>query len=70
ESEVESLTTEQNIIYQPDDKTISYIQILDSKTKKLIKARFYKQDGKTLNYITEYDSITGDETKTTYYNPD
>ncbi|BAD04544.1 MAG: hypothetical protein QS2022_5280 [Candidatus Phytoplasma asteris] len=69
ESEVESLTTEQEIVYHPGGKTIKHIKILDSKNKKEIKRIIYHDDGKTINQIWETNP-EGTIIKATYYQDD
>ncbi|GLH61012.1 DUF2963 domain-containing protein [Paulownia witches'-broom phytoplasma] len=68
--EVDKLTNEEEIVYHPGSKTINYIKVYDSKTKKEIKRIYYKLDGgKTLKLICEI-TLEGDITKATYYQED
>ncbi|GFZ75542.1 hypothetical protein HPP_5000 [Hydrangea phyllody phytoplasma] len=69
EKEIDKLTTEQEIVYHTDRKTIAHIKIFYSKTKKEIKRIIYSSDGKTIDWINEFNP-EGKIIKKTYYNPD
>jgi hypothetical protein len=66
ESEVDKLSIEEEIVYYSDGKTIDYIKILDSKTKKEIKRISYHDDGKTITSLKEFNP-EGKLTKLTFY---
>ncbi|WP_339332546.1 DUF2963 domain-containing protein, partial [Paulownia witches'-broom phytoplasma] len=67
EAEVDKLTTEEEIVYHPDGKTIDYIKIFDSETKKVIKIISYDDDGKIITSLKELNP-EGKQSKLTFYN--
>nr|BAH22134.1 hypothetical protein [Onion yellows phytoplasma] len=66
-SEVDELTNIKEIVYRPDDKTINYIKILDSQTKKEIKRIVYDgADDENITSIREFNP-EGKLIKETFY---
>nr|WP_015060109.1 DUF2963 domain-containing protein [Onion yellows phytoplasma]BAI39434.1 hypothetical protein [Onion yellows phytoplasma]BAI39440.1 hypothetical protein [Onion yellows phytoplasma] len=66
-NEVDELTNIKEIVYRPDDKTINYIKILDSQTKKEIKRIVYDgADDENITSIREFNP-EGKLIKETFY---
>ncbi|MBS2126490.1 DUF2963 domain-containing protein ['Fragaria x ananassa' phyllody phytoplasma] len=70
DKEIDVLTTTKNVIFQPDGKTIKYIDEYDKNTGFIIKTTKYQNDGETIEYIDECDKNTGFIIKSTRYQDD
>ncbi|WP_373375618.1 DUF2963 domain-containing protein [Candidatus Phytoplasma solani] len=56
--------------FNPDGKTIWYINEYDPQTGHPIKQTEFKFDGETIDYIEEFNPETGKIIKDIFYNPD